>query len=121
MADAILLNGLRVLAYCGVLPEEIERRQPFELDVVVSIDLARAGSTDDLGDTVDYGSLGVAIADVADRGRFNLLERFAHVVAETVLTGAPLASEVEVTVRKLRPPVTQMLESSGVRVVRRRS
>ena len=53
MTDAIELRSLRVLAFCGILPEEVERRQPFEIDVDVHVDLTAAGTSDDLTQTID--------------------------------------------------------------------
>ncbi len=47
-ADVIELRGLRVVSYCGALPEEQVRAQPFEFDVDVWTDLARAGGSDRL-------------------------------------------------------------------------
>ena len=117
MSDRILLSGLRVMAYCGVLPEEVERRQPFSVDLEVETDLARAGGTDALEDTIDYGGLVETIADVAAATRYSLLERFATDLAEHVLAD-PLATAVTVTVSKLRPPVPHDLESSGVSIRR---
>lgn len=121
MSDIIELRGLRVLAFCGLLPEELERRQPFEVDLDVHTDLARAGRSDDLHDTIDYGALCAAVAELADTGRFLLLERFSQEIADTVLATAPTCTRVDVVVRKLRPPVPQFLESSGVRISRTRA
>ena len=117
MADQIELRGLRVMAYCGILPEEVERRQPFEIDVDVECDLRAAGDSDDLDNTIDYGGLVEAIEALAVNNRYGLLERFASDVAAAVL--APeLATAATVTVRKLRPPVPQDLASSGVTIRR---
>ena len=55
--DRIELRGLRVMASVGVLPEERERAQPLELDLTLSCDLAAAGYSDALDDTVDYGAI----------------------------------------------------------------
>lgn len=120
MTDRIELRGLRVLAFCGILPEEVERRQPFEIDVDVEMDLRAAGSSDDLSNTIDYGGLVAQIAQLADDVRYGLLERFASDVAETVL-GHDNATATTVSVRKLRPPVPQDLTSSGVTIRRTRS
>jgi dihydroneopterin aldolase len=117
MSDHIELRGLRVLALCGVLREERERRQPFEIDVDVEANLSDAGRTDDLDDTIDYGRLCADIEVVADKEQFGLLERFAQRVAEVVLAD-PKVDAVTVSIRKLRPPVPQHLESSGVRIRR---
>ena len=118
--DRVELRGLRVMALCGVLPEERARRQPFEIDVDVFADLSRAGATDALDDTVDYGSLCERIVALALDEQYSLLERFATRVAEVVLA-TPLVAAVTVNVRKLRPPVPQHLSTSGVCIHRAKS
>ena len=117
--DRIELWGLRVRAVCGVLPEERERSQPFEFDIDVYTDLADAAASDDLADTVDYGTLCALVAGIADNERFELLERFAGRVAEALLAAGPVDA-VTVVVRKLRPPVPEDLDTSGVRIHRTR-
>lgn len=105
------------MALCGVLPEERARRQPFEIDVDVFVDLSRAGTTDALDDTVDYGALCQSIDDLATDEQYSLLERFATRVAEVVLA-TPSVAAVTVNIRKLRPPVPQPLSTSGVSIHR---
>ena len=119
MTDTIELRSLRVMAFCGILPEEVERRQPFEIDVDVDCDLSAAGSSDDLDNTIDYGGLVAEIQALADDQRYGLLERFASEVAAVVL-GHDLATATRVTIRKLRPPVPQDLASSGVTIRRQK-
>ena len=118
--DRVELRGLRVMALCGVLPEERSRRQPFEIDVDVFVDLSRAGTTDALDDTVDYGALCQRIDDLALDEQYSLLERFATRVAEVVLA-TPLVAAVTVNVHKMRPPVPQHLATSGVCIYRTKS
>jgi dihydroneopterin aldolase len=118
--DRLEVRGLRVTAVHGVLPEETDRAQPFELDLDVWADLGPPGRSDDLADTVDYGQLVAVAAAAAGPPPCALLERVATRVAEAVLGADPRVAEVAVTVRKLRPPVPFDLASAGVRVVRRR-
>lgn len=118
--DCVELRGLRVMALCGVLLEERTRRQPFEIDVDVFADLAAAGASDALDDTVDYGALCERIDRLAADEQYSLLERFASRVADVVLD-TPMVSAVTVSVRKLRPPVPQHLGTSGVRIHRTKS
>ncbi len=120
MSDRIELRGLRVMAHCGVLPEELERRQPVSIDLDVETDFTDAGRSDALDDTIDYGGLVATVAELADTHRYNLLERFASDVAEQVLAD-PRVSAVRVTVTKLRPPVPHDLASSGVTLRRARA
>jgi dihydroneopterin aldolase len=115
--DRIQLRGLRALGTHGVLPEEQTRSQPFEVDVDLVADLRAAGTSDQLSDTVDYGSLAEAIAGVIRTEHHALLERLAERIAETAL-GDDRVTSVTVTLRKLRPPVPVDLASAGVRVVR---
>jgi dihydroneopterin aldolase len=117
--DRIMLRGLRVVAYCGVLEEEQARRQPFEINVEIVADLTAAGRSDDLGDTVNYGTVSDRIGALAAEGRFALLEHFAQKVADIVLT-EPKALATTVEIAKLRPPVAHDLASSAVRITRSR-
>lgn len=119
MSDALVLRGLRAAGICGALPEEQVRPQPLEVDLEVVADLATAASTDELADTVDYGAVVAEVERVVTTERFTLLERLAGRIAEVVLADERVV-EVTVEVRKLRPPVPQLLDSSGVRLTRRR-
>jgi FolB domain-containing protein len=119
LSDTIELRGLVALGICGALPEERERPQPIEVDLDVGLDLSRAGTTDELHDTLDYGALTALVDRVITTEEFTLLERLAARLAEVVLADERVL-EVTVTVRKLRPPVPQHLATAGVRLTRRR-
>ena len=111
--DQIELAGLRVMA-------------SVELALVLTADLAPAGASDALADTVDYGAVADAVVAACAQRHYDLLERLAQVVADAALSegrsdgeaGARVA-EVTVTVRKLRPPVAHDLALAGVRITRR--
>lgn len=115
--DRIVIRGLRAVGVHGALPEEQVRAQPFEVDVSLALDLATAGASDDLADTVDYGALCEAIAAVVEGERFALLERLAERIAAVCSTD-PRVLEIEVEVRKLRPPVGADVAHVAVRVKR---
>lgn len=118
--DLIELRGLRLVGICGALPEERERAQPLEVDIDVEVDLSAAGSSDALGDTVDYGALCDRVAAVVADGAPELLEHLAAQVATAILGIDPRITATTIAVRKLRPPVPHALDSSGVRVRRSR-
>ena len=119
MPDLILLRGLRAVGVHGVNPEEKARAQPWEVDLELELDLAQAGATDNLADTVDYGGVCVAVERIIIGERHELLERLAQRIAECVLR-EPLIDAVTVEIRKLRPPVPVDVSTSGVRITRRR-
>lgn len=117
--DRIEVRGLELLVYCGVLPEEQARRQPFLFDLDLHLDLRAAAASDDLDDTADYGTLIDRLADALAAERFLLLERMAGRVAELVFEHTA-ADGVTVAVRKLRPPVAAHVDTTGVRIHRQR-
>jgi FolB domain-containing protein len=117
--DVIELRDLRLLAICGVLPEERDRLQPISIDLDIEIDLGAAGVSDDLAGTVDYGAVTERVATAAATG-FHLLEALAESVSRAVLAD-PRVDAVTVAVRKLRPPVPVDLGSAGVRIRRTRT
>jgi dihydroneopterin aldolase len=119
-ADRIELRGLRALGICGALDEEQTRAQPLEVDLDVYASLLAAGSSDALDDTVDYGALSDTVERIITEERFTLLERLAERLCEVVLLDDRVDA-VTVAVRKQRPPVPQHLDTSGVRITRRRS
>jgi dihydroneopterin aldolase / 2-amino-4-hydroxy-6-hydroxymethyldihydropteridine diphosphokinase len=120
MIDRIELRGLRLMTIIGVLDHERQGPQPLELDITMHVDLTDACQTDELDDTVNYGDMCETIEKVAAQQHDLLLERFAGRVAEAVLD-QPRVEAVDVVVRKLRPPVTSALETSGVAIHRTRA
>lgn len=116
--DQIFLKGIRASGIHGVLPEERVEPQPFEVDISVFGSFAAARS-DVLDGTVDYSALGTIAVEVISRQSFNLIETIAEEIADLILD-IPGVQEVEVTVRKLSPPVEFALDHAGVRIRRRR-
>ena len=115
-SDRIELHGLRAMVVVGVLDHEKVAPQPVEIDLALDVDLRSAGATDDLADTVDYGSITDAcIAALTEP--VALLEAAAARLAEVAL-GDPRVTGVEVAIRKVRPPVAHDLDTAGVRIFR---
>ncbi len=119
--DRIELRGLRCVGTHGVLTEEQERAQPFEVDLDLEVDLRPAGVSDALADTVDYGAVAdVVAATVSGARSFALLEALACHVADAVLDVDRRIRGVHVALRKLRPPLAVDIDTVGVRVTRTR-
>jgi 7,8-dihydroneopterin aldolase/epimerase/oxygenase len=119
-SDCIELRGLRVLARCGTLPDEIAHDQPLEIDIDLLCDLRAAVDSDSLADTVDYGRVCATVEEAATASRAALLEHLAGRIAARVLDIDPRVEGVIVAVRKLRPPVPHHLATAGVRIERHR-
>ncbi|MGI9598622.1 MAG: dihydroneopterin aldolase [Acidimicrobiales bacterium] len=119
-ADRIEVRGVELLVYCGVLPEEQARKQPFLFDLDLYLDLSVAGATDDLSQTADYGLIIDVLRAKLDDERFQLLERMAARVAELIFEHSEVR-EATITARKMRPPVAAHVDTTGVRIHRTRS
>src|SRR4051794_19147129 len=115
MADRIELTGLRVRGFHGVYPHERRDGQDFVIDAVLELDLARAGTTDDVADTVHYGELAQQLAAVVAGGPVNLIETLAGRLLDVCLAD-PRVSAATITVHKPQAPIEQTF--ADVRVVR---
>jgi dihydroneopterin aldolase len=120
MADRILLAGMSFEGRLGDTDEERRFRQPIEVDVALSLDLRRAGATDDLRESVDYARVHARVRRVVESSSFRLLEAVAEAVAREVLAAEPLVEEIGVHVRKPRVRLPGPIESAGVEIHRRR-
>jgi dihydroneopterin aldolase len=109
------IRGVRVMGTHGVLDIERKTPQPFEFDLDVNFDMAVAGATDDLVDTVDYAALIDAAAAVVTGPWCALLERLAMLMGGEVLSVDDRIESVDVVIRKLEPPVPYEMASAGVR------
>jgi dihydroneopterin aldolase len=118
VTDRIQLQGLTVHGHHGVFESERRDGQEFVVDITVWIDLDRAGASDDLADTVDYGELAKRAADIVAGPARNLIEAVAADIADDVMRDERIHA-TEVTVRKPQAPIP--LAFNDIAVVIRRS
>lgn len=85
VSTKIFVRGLKVQAEIGVYRHEIGRVQPLIVDV--ELDVPSAG-TERLADTLNYETVLQAAKDVAAEGHIELVESFAHRLADKCLEDA---------------------------------
>lgn len=102
--DLIRVLGVRATGHHGVFDFEKRDGQEFVVDVELSVDLARAGSSDVLTQTVHYGEVAADIVARIEGEPFDLIERLAHVIARDCVS-RPLVEAATVTVHKPQAPV----------------
>ncbi|MCU1691358.1 MAG: folB [Frankiales bacterium] len=115
--DRIALRGLRVRGFHGVLPAEREAGQDFVVDAVLHVDVREAAASDDLEDTVDYGALALALAEVVAGEPVDLIETLAERLAAVCLVDGRVHG-AEVTVHKPSAPIPLAFDDVAVTVVR---
>jgi len=103
--DTITLTGVHANGTHGVLAFEHERPQTFVVDVTLHLDLAAAGQSDDLNDTIDYGRVAKDITAVIEGPHVDLIERLAQRIADKILADAPAVASIDVTVHKPHAPI----------------
>ncbi|HVM36432.1 MAG TPA: dihydroneopterin aldolase [Actinomycetota bacterium] len=117
MSDRITIRDLVVPTRIGWSNEERESPRPVSITIELDVDLRRAGATDDLRDTVDYGALTLEVADYVRAAETRLLERLAEGVAARCIAYAGVdAASVEID--KVDPPIDEDVKSVAVRVRR---
>ena len=86
--DRIELRGIRVFGRHGANPGERHVPQPFDVDVILDVDVAAARASDALADTVDYAQLHATIVRLFKTTSYDLLERLGQVVLDAILLDA---------------------------------
>lgn len=94
-----------MLARHGVLPHEREHGQVFVVDLDLHLDLAPAGASDRLEDTVHYGALAAAVAEQVAGSPRQLIEAVAEQLAALALDFDPRVHAVRVRVTKPHAPL----------------
>ncbi len=102
--DVIRLLGVRATGHHGVFDFEKLDGQEFVVDVELSVDLVRAGATDNLLHTVHYGEIAADIVARIEGEPFDLIEKLAGVIARDCVA-RPLVEAATVTVHKPQAPV----------------
>ncbi len=107
--DRLALWGIRARGHHGVFEQERAEGQEFVVDAVLGLDTRRAGATDDLSNTVDYGAVSLRIKEAVERDPVDLIETLAERLAEVCLNEDPV-EWVEITVHKPQAPLAVPFE-----------
>jgi dihydroneopterin aldolase len=104
MQTTVALEGLEFFAYHGFHDEEQRMGNKYSVDIRIGLPDTKAGQSDNLADTVDYGQLYQIIARRMQQPA-RLLEHLAHDILQTVASTYPQLLSVEVGVTKYNPPI----------------
>lgn len=116
--DQIRIKGLEIFAHHGVYPEEKEKGQHFFLDAVLYTDTRRAGLSDELKLSTDYGEVCRLMNEVMCAQTYDLIERAAEQTAQEVLLAFPLIRRLELELHKPEAPIPLSFGDVSVRIER---
>jgi 7,8-dihydroneopterin aldolase/epimerase/oxygenase len=118
--DKIYVNKMEFYGYHGVFPEETKLGQRFKVDLIVLTDLAKAGKSDKLEDSINYGELYEVCKSVVEGEPFKLVEAVAEKIASELLNKYSSIETCTVKVYKPDPPIAGHYESVAIEIVRGR-
>ncbi len=118
--DLIKINNLKFYTKNGVLPEERILGQQLEVDIELRLDLAKAGKSDDVADTVSYAEVNEKISRTITTRSFNLIEAVASALLDDIETDfSQQLDSALVRVRKYGVPMPGAFDNVEVQLERR--
>jgi dihydroneopterin aldolase len=116
--DLLVLEGMTFYGYHGETQAERTLGNRFYVDVEVRMDLAPAGKSDAIADTLDYSHAFNLVRAVVEDEQHSLIEALADRVA-TVVLAEPKVESVRVRVGK-QPPIAGAIDRCWVIIERPR-
>ena len=111
------VRGIEAFGHHGVFDSERRDGQVFVVDLVLGLDTRAAAHSDDLQDTVDYGSLVARVKKTIESDPVDLIETLAERIADTCLQDRRVRS-VEVTVHKPDAPIEATFTDVALTIIR---
>ncbi|MDQ3615321.1 MAG: dihydroneopterin aldolase [Actinomycetota bacterium] len=118
--DRLVVLGIEARGRHGVFDFERLDGQVFKVDLVLGVDTRPASNSDDLQDTVDYGSLVAAVKQAVETDPVNLIETLADRIANVCLQDRRVGW-AEVTVHKPDAPIEATFADVALTIFRSRS
>ena len=116
--DQITIEKLTVFGNHGVYPEENKLGQKFLVSLVLYTDTRKAGMSDELESSINYGDVSQYVRQFFEENTFKLIERVAEKLAEGLLLRYSLLEKVDVKIEKPWAPIAIPVESVGVEISR---
>ena len=116
--DKIRIDKLVVFGKHGVFSEENVLGQKFEVSLVLYTDTRKAGLTDELEYSINYGEVCHLVQDFFDYKTFKLIEKVAEELAQLLLLTFPLLQMIDVKIEKPWAPVAMPVENLSVEIRR---
>ncbi|MDZ7807608.1 MAG: dihydroneopterin aldolase [Gracilimonas sp.] len=115
--DTLSVNGLKFLGYHGVQDFEKKEGNNFVVDVTFHTDLSKAGRSDNLKDAINYTEVQQITAEIMEGQSVDLIETLCYRIGEALFKAYLSKSDmIEVTVRKLKPPIEAPIDRTEVRM-----
>ena len=118
--DRLAVLGIEAFGHHGVYDFERREGQMFTVDLALGVDTRSASKSDDLHDTVDYGSLVATVKQAVETDPVDLIETLAQRIANVCLRDRRV-QWTEVTVHKPNAPIEATIADVALTIFRSRS
>jgi dihydroneopterin aldolase len=119
VTDELTVRGIECHGHHGVFEFERREGQTFVIDLTLGLDTAPAAASDDLRDTVDYGSLVASVQTAVETDPVDLIETLAHRIAGVCLSDIRV-EWASVTVHKPDAPIEATFADVALTITRKR-
>ncbi|WP_110208401.1 dihydroneopterin aldolase [Nocardioides daejeonensis] len=119
MTDELAVTGIECFGHHGVFAFERREGQIFVIDLVLGLDTTPAARSDDLRETVDYGSLVTSVKAAVESDPVDLIETLAQRIADVCLTDGRV-EWARVTVHKPDAPIEATFSDVALTITRKR-
>ena len=116
--DEIRIEELQIFAHHGVFDFETENGQNFYVNAVLYTDTKKAGKSDELTDSTNYGEVCQFITEFLTSHTYKLLEAAAEQVVEALMLHFPLVKGVSFELRKPEAPIPLPFGSVSIKIER---
>jgi 7,8-dihydroneopterin aldolase/epimerase/oxygenase len=120
VTDRLTVSGIECFGHHGVFEHERREGQRFVIDLTLGVDTTPAAASDDLRDTVDYGSLVAAVKAAVEVDPVDLIETLAQRLADVCLRDRRV-EWATITVHKPDAPIATTFHDVTLSITRHRS
>jgi dihydroneopterin aldolase len=113
MKHVIEVNGIKIYAYHGCLPEEEKIGGHYSVDVMLNTDFSEAANTDDLNKTIDYCDVNkIVVEEMAIRSK--LIEHVGQRIVNRLKSEIKTIGHIRLKVIKICPPINGDVQNVAI-------
>ena len=113
MKHTIEVNGIKLYAFHGCLPEEGKIGGNYIVDIVITTDFSEAAITDELEKTVDYVVVNKIVAEEMAL-RSKLIEHVGQRIVNRIKKEIKSIDSLKVKVTKMCPPINGDVDNVAI-------
>lgn len=118
--NKVIIKNFKIFAYHGVHQEEKVNGQNFYIDAEITTSKTKGYLNDELEDTLSYSVVMRKMKEIFTKKSYNLLEKCAEVLCDSLLDEYDEIKEIKLTLKKPEAPIKEDFEYVGIEIIRSR-